>query len=305
MRKQFFRKIDSLLPRWVARLPYDFALWTMKAVLGMGLKTKVWNRNSTRSGSFIMGVSDLDITILSRSSVPFEFLNYSLAVFKKIFIFLGETNLYHEKQLEMVLPRMNAFEMKRDPVLKGMAAHPVEESAVEKFVFTQRMLFADIFTLKEDPTMRQSKWRNHFELIGYPHQGKLIDLTFVVNSLKELSSYDPLISQGLESWLKEIGKPGFNIYETDLTSGFKIMAPHCYLWFHHQDESSFLEGLNDFQKAIIKRQIDWEFWGLYAQRFHLNRNSIVEHMGRLKQAYKFVSSAEEYERLERDIALAF
>ncbi len=306
MRKQFFRRIDSVLPRPVALIPYQCALWALRAFIGIGMKCWVWNRNSTRNGAFIFGVSDLDVTVVARSSISFEFLNYALATLRRVFIFLGETNLYHYSHLSVVLPRMNAFELKRDPDLQKF--HPVIEtdSQVDKFVFTQRMLFADIFTLAADSSLRQSKWKNHFELIGYPHHGKNIDLKFVTNALKELCDHNSRVSEALEMWLLQVFKPGFNPYHSKLGEGFRILAPHCHLWFHLENtDKEFLDGLNQMEREIIKAQINWEFWGLYCQRYNIDRQQILNHLNRLQKAYACIVSKEESKKLEQDIALAF
>jgi hypothetical protein len=304
MRKQFFRYIDSLLPRRIARLPYDVALVVLKGFIGLGMHANVWNRNSTRSGAFIMGVSDLDITVVSHGKISFEFLRYALAKLKTLFIFLGETNLYQESHLGMILPRMNAFELKRDPVLKDFYPVNADEDDVAKFVFTQRMLFSDVFTLKEDPKMRQSKWKNHFDLIGYPHQ-QVIDLEFVITALKKLCHHNERISRALDNWSSAVFEKNFDVYHSDLGEGFKLLAPHCYLWFELRDDSEFLRSLDAFEEKLFKAQFNWEIWGLYSQRFHLNHDQILEHLGRLKKAHAIISTKEEIERLERDIALAF
>lgn len=306
MRKQFFRRIDSVLPRWVALIPYLCALWALRLFIGLGMKASVWNRNSTRNGAFIFGVSDLDVTVVGRSSISFDLLKSILAGLKKVFIFLGETNLYHYSQLDLVLPRMNVYELKRDPDLQKLNRFPKQETKIEKFTFTQRMLFADVLTLAADSSLRQSKWKNHFDLIGYDHQGKTIDLKFVKEALKDLCDHNPKISEAIEIWLKHVFKPGFDPYHSDLGEGFKILAPHAYLWFHLENrDKEFLDSLNEMEKEIIRAQINWEFWGLYCQRYNLNRQQILDHLHRLLKVYACIASKEESKKLEQDVALAF
>lgn len=306
MRKQFFKRIDSVLPRPVALIPYLGALWVLRLFIGLGIKASVWNRNSTRSGSFIFGVSDLDLTVVAKSSVSYEFLKYILMSLKRFFIFLGETNLYHYSHLSLVLPRMNVFELKRDPELLVLNQHPKAETTIDKFIFTQRMLFADVFTLAQDASLRQLKWKNHFDLIGYDHQGKNIDLVFVTNALKKLCDHNQRISEALDLWVVKVFSPDFDPYHAKLGEGFKILAPHCYLWFHFDNQDkAFLESLNEMERAIIKSQVDWEFWGLYCQRYNLNREQILAHLKRLTTAYACLSSDAELKKLEQDIALAF
>lgn len=294
-----------MLPRWVARLPYDMALWVIWAYFKLGFGARVWNRNSTRTGSFVMGVSDLDITIVYKGVLPFSLLNEALRGFKKFFIFLGEANVYQFAHLGRILPRMNACELKRDPVLEFYRTKVKFPDEIEKFVFTQRMLFSDVFTLRSEPEMRQEKWKQHMKLLGVDTKDKFIDLDFVLNVLKSFALNDSRICSALDEWKKRIFTPGLDIYQTDLGEGFKILAPHLYLWFQSKDERPFLQDLGENDKKIIRRQIDWEFWGLYSQRYHLDHKSIEAHMKRLIIPYKYVAGQEEAERLERDIALVF
>lgn len=303
MRKQFFRAIDSVLPRWVALIPYLVALWVMKLFLGLGMSCRVWNRNSTRSGAFIFGVSDLDVTVVARKDLSFELLRNALSVFKRIFVFLGETNLYHESHMPFISHRINPFELARDPELRSRYAIERPFTQEAKFVFTQRMLFADIHTLKSGPELRQSKWKNHFDLISYPTP-EFIDLGFVVKALKDLSGHNQRVADGLDRWL-EIIKPGIDIYQAPLPEGFRILAPHCYLWFHFRDDNELLVTLTQQEKDLVKTNIDWEYCGLYTQRFHMNCVQVREHLNRLVKVYEMVSSKEESKRLELDIALAF
>jgi hypothetical protein len=304
MRKKIFQTIDSCLPRSVARLPYDVALLVIRALLRPGLSCQVWNRNSTRTGSFVMGVSDLDLTIVALHDVSYEFLRYFLGVMKKCFIFLGETALYQEQDLKRILPRMNPYELDRDPVLKSYAGFIKPKSDVEKFIFTQRMLFSDIHTLIHLPETRQSKWKNHFSLIGFASP-EFIDAAFVLKVLKQLSGNDELISQAIDNWVRLIQGPAFDIFQADLGEGFKILAPHCYLWFENRDNSEFLKKLTPFQKDLILSQIDWEFWGLYSQRYLVWGDSPLRHMERFTRVVELLSSKEAATDYQREIQLTF
>ena len=298
MKKQIFTIADAMLPRWVAKLPYTFAILALK-LIGFGLDCVVWSRNSVRSKTFIFGVSDLDITVISRRNLNVSFFNDCLLTLKKLFIFLGEINLYDEKDLELVLNHMNPYELGRDPELESFVKLKNKEIRnVDKFVYIQRMLFSDIHSLHEAPNLRQAKWRLILNAIGHNHNQKFIDLNYVIKVLKDLSCSSERISQSIDNWKTKILKKKIDIFHEDFGEGFRILAPHCYLWFHSMDESFFLKGLNEFEKNVVKAQIDWEISGIYSQKYHLERESISLHISRLKMVYSFISNNEELKKLE-------
>jgi hypothetical protein len=304
MRKQFFTSFDSVLPRWLAKLPYEVALIAIKVVLGSQVGVGVWNRNSTRTGSFILGVSDLDISALAQQEVSSQRLYELLKKLKRVFIFLGETNLYRRDQLGMILPRMNSFELKRDPDLEKLAVHERSFDEVEKFVFTQRMLFSDALTLNENPKYRQAKWKFHMNLIGV-EAPSIIEIPFVIDTLKKLSGFNPRISDSLDLWREHFHRPEFDVYRSRLGPGLKILAPHCHVWFQVHEDRAFLQDLSEQERRLIRRQIDWEVWGLYTQKFHPSQTTVREHLKRLTFAYRYVAGEIEAIRLEKEISLVF
>jgi hypothetical protein len=205
----------------------------------------------------------------------------------------------------MILPKMNVYELKRDPLLEQELTTLRIADDVEKFVFIQRMLFSDIFSLSAEPHMRQKKWKNHFKSIGIEAQNSFIDVHFVIEKLKGLTGNDRPICESIDLWKNEVFKKNFDVYHARLGSGFRIMAPHCHLWFEHSDEQDFLNSLTAKHKQIIQRQIEWEFWGLYTQRLSIDHASVVQHFKRISLAYRLVTNQIEAERLEQEVALVF
>ena len=96
----------------------------------------------------------------------------------------------------------------------------------------------------------------------------------------------------------EVLKKEIDVFHEDFGEGFRILAPHCYLWFHRMDESFFLKGLNEFEKNVVKAQIDWEICGIYSQKYQLEKESILLHISRLKKVHSFISTKDELKRLE-------
>lgn len=285
-------------------MPYDLAMLGVKAVLGQRLGLRSWNRNSTRTGSFVMGVSDLDITVVYGEHLYFPSLMSHLRKLKKIFIFLGEANLYKFDHLSMILPRMNTFELKRDPRLETFATHERVSDDIEKFVFTQRMLFSDAHTLFANPEFRQAKWKYHFNLIGEKVPEK-INVNTVVGVLKKLAGDNERIRFSLDQWASRFHENGFDVFRANLGEGFKIMAPHCYVWFQKHEDRPFLQNTSDWEKQLLKRQIDWEVWGLYTQKYLPEQTTVKEHLKRLAFVYRYAAGLPEAMRLEKEISLVF
>lgn len=303
MRKQFFRGIDSLLPRWLAKAPYLFALLLIRLLLSRPLGLKVWNRNSTKTNSFVFGVSDLDLTVLGSSLASAGFLTKAFLSLKRVFPFLGEVNYYVEEELSFVLKRMNPFELRRDPLLGSCISESKTPSKAQKFVFLVRMLFSDVHSLGKTPVIRQAKWRHHLRETGNFREGEFITVEVVVRVLKEIASETPRICRSLDLWANQVFTKDFNPYRAPLGEGFWILAPHLHLWFEEGDEKTFLRTLSEFEKEVLRSQIDWEFWGLYTQRLYSEQN-VLPHLERLLEVLHLIAP-DEVQSLEREISLVF
>ncbi len=278
--------MDQILPRGLALFPYSTGLLFLRILLKLlfGPATKVWDRNSVRARTFIFGVSDLDITVLSDRELPAPELCKALKISKRFLPFLGEANVYLATDLKVLVPRMNSFELRRDPVLESVTKVARREDRIEKLIFLQRMFFSDALTLAEGPLLRQKKWRHHLELTGIEvPEGQLTTET-VIQALGSLLPSRPGLSGSLRRWMKEFRSPEFDVYHAEMGEGFRILAPHLYLWFHHDREArdrELLESLLSEERALIERQIDWEIWGLYCQRSWLRATQVLEHLERL------------------------
>jgi len=305
MRKQFFSMVDSLLPRAVALIPYQGGLLLLRLIFEFGLGVEVWNRNSTRNGSFIFGVSDLDITLVHDGRVSVEFIHSVLKTLKKIIPFLGEANLYQVNHLPLVLSRMNSFELMRDPELSSKFRQEKNFSLGERFVFIQRMLFSDAHSLKNNPLYRQMKWRNHFKFINYDLKGEFIDFISVVNVLKELCQDNPRLCQSIDHWSENVFENNFDTYRANLGEGFGILAPHCKLWFQSLEDVSYLKHLTPLELEILLAQIDWEICGIYAQKFHLPEKQSLEHLRMLIKVQALALNLESEQKLISELTLLF
>ena len=292
MRQNFFPFIDSLLPRSVALLPYRIALGFVCFMLKLacGWDTRVWNRNSTRIGSFVFGVSDLDITVVAGKNFNETLFMEILKQSKRLFVFLGETNFYKENDLSWIIEKANLFELTRDPELSLPYLKDINplRTNVDKFVFIQRMLFTDFRLLHENPEGRQRKWRGYLKLIEEDYGDRIINVSLVMSVLTKLLGKNTEIESSLAKWLELAIQGETDFYRKDLGLGFRILAPHCQMW-EQIDVPSFVLRLTEIEKMIIKRQIDWEIWGLYVQSHWLDKNQSAQHLTNLSRVYKYVN----------------
>jgi hypothetical protein len=305
MRKQFFSMVDSVLPRQVALIPYQTGLLLLKLIFQFGLGIHVWNRNSTRNGSFIFGISDLDITLVYDGRVSVEFIHSALKTLKKIVPFLGEVNLYQANHLSVILSKMNSFELMRDPELISKYKQHKRPSLGERFVFIQRMLFSDAHSLNADPLYRQLKWQNHLKLINFEFKGELIDFYSMITVLKELSQNTPRLCESIQNWSEKVFENNFDVYRTNLGEGFGIFAPHCKLWFQSFEDVSYLKSLTKIELEIFLAQIDWEICGIYSQKYHLPRSQFQYHLEMLLKVQAIASIDEKENQLRSELTLLF
>ncbi len=286
MKKHHFYRLDQILPRGVALFPYIMGLFFVRLLFKLlfGPTTKIWDRNSVRARTFVFGVSDLDITVFSDRELPAPFLCKALTLSKRVLPFLGEANVYCAVGLKALVTRMNTFELRRDPVFEALTKAARSEDRIEKLVFLQRMFFSDALTLGDGPLLRQKKWRHHLELTGIKEPGGLLKTETIIQILGSLLPSRPGLSGSLGRWMAESKNPEFDVYHADLGEGFRILAPHLYLWFYHDREAQdreLLKGLLAEERVLVERQIDWEICGLYCQRHLIQTTEVLVHLERL------------------------
>lgn len=293
------------MPRWLAILPYSVALIFIRMLFKVlfGPSTKVWSRNSTRSKTFVFGISDLDLTVLAPNRTSRQMLTEALRISKRIFPFLGEAHFYSTEHLSWILPHINTYELKRDPHLLAWRGLSPQENNVERFVFLQRMFFSDAHTLRSQAKYRQQKWIHHLKLTGLKVPSGLITLETVKEILMSLVEQNQSISESLDLWLKKHESGSFDVYRENLGESFKIIAPHLYLWFHDDvtRDETFLNELKPEFKSIIQRQIDWEIWGLYCQRHWMKEDQVIQHLSRLIRVKKVLDPSLNEQQLMGEI----
>lgn len=299
-----FNFIDKILPTGLSKLVYEMAELDIKTKIQLeDPKLEIWSRNSTKLGSFVFGISDLDLTILDASQTKVS-LKDRLKYFKKCWKFLGEANYYQREHLQDLLPSCNRYELLRDPLLfelskKLMVKEVIDDEGVEKLIFLLRLLQSDL-KLESFPHIRQKKWKQHWKELGF---GEISFFTRqeLLKKISELTAADPRLMEGIREWDKLKGVRGFDVFHTKFSPGFKMLFPHQHLWFHTLSESEELSDFSPLARKIIKRQIDWEVWGIYTQRYWLAEDNMLAHLNRLMKVYETLASQEEIERSYRMI----
>ena len=298
MIRAFLYFIDQILPKPIRALPYAMAeidLYSDLSSENSGFE--LWSRNSFKLGSFVFGISDLDLTIVTSGNLDHLRVKDFLKRKKKQWPFLGEANFYDRSDLINLAFFINKFEKQRDPELGRYLPEIIDESIeIEQLVFLLRLLQSDR-ELEFNPRYRHKKWIQHLAQLGITI-GKTFNRSDLLDIICERIKNYPHLERGLRDWDVKRTRPDFDVYHADLDEGFKILYPHQHLWFHTDSFQSFFQERDQFEKKLIKRQIDWELWGLYTQRFYISRESMELHLSRLLKVYAFVAEETDILRVQ-------
>lgn len=300
-----FHFIDGIIPRAVAAIHYKAAYNSLFITFSSHPNIEIWFRNSFEKGNFVFGVSDLDLTILLKKPATKEELTYIRRVLhdhKKLYPFLGEINLYQEGWLDIFAPTLNYYERLRDSkISKRMQEISLKDMNVDKVVFILRNFYTDRVKLKTHPTLRQKKWRAHFQEMNL-NVPEMIGIKELCNALKNILNLEE------ENWTKVLKavKSGIsvelneeNIFSTSLPEYWKYLFPHKYLWFESKREEA-IKIRGTFLASVCLRQIEWEIWGIMSQIMFLKSDGInIEiHLLRLKNLVEII---DEKSKIPEDI----
>ena len=300
-------------------MPYDYAFNYLKeAILFNGLPVELWVRNSVRQGNYRFGLSDLDLTVYSdaMNETQFKKLKHLLTEAKKLFPFLGETNVYISPLAENLIQSANIHEIGRDPELLSRMPK-VKDHPVDKTVFLLRMLYSDKTNLLQRPELRKSKWIMHLQGTDFEeHHGFGFDsVVSYLNSIIGVHGVD----EALQYLKGDVSEP--SVFLDEKPKLWKYLFPHKHLWFETAVPDSPEEVRGTILADICLRQIDWEVWGLMTQlpfipdrqlgfKVHLNRlarvaseidpdSKVASRINYLIQHSDFLKLCKENETLER------
>ena len=294
LRDSFFYGVDKLLPMWMRRLPYLAALKNTQLDLHGQYGISVWARNTFKSGDFVFGVSDLDLTVVieSKCELKTEWLEI-LHRNKKRYPFIGEINFYFLEKTPVYLSSLNSYEGMRDPELMQLIPGRVKFDRIDKIVFLLRMLFSDREKLLSFPELRQKKWKSHFSLLGMSSSG-IENFDTISEKIIQLLHDEPEIRNHILSvldFMKTNTLTDKSIFSSELPLTWKFLFPHKYLWFLSKSEREEVpESMSSFLIQICLRQIDWEIWGLMSQLPYskgLSYNLNI-HMRRLRRVVELI-----------------
>lgn len=303
--------LDSLLPRFVAAIPYKIAFIILQKRLKHLADVNIWYRNSFKKGNYVFGISDLDITILMSQKNYRESSSeilHILSSHKKIFPFLGESNFYFYELINLESACLNDFESKRDPILLFMIASKFEnENQVEKIVFLLRALSSDKEKLTNFPLIRQSKWKAHLKDLGIEIP-KQVTKDFIIDTIIDLfdlpkEQHPELRKIMAISSSTEI--KDHDIYHIQLPYLWKYIFPHKFIWeeTHLNDDFSLIK--NTIIEKICLRQLNWENWGIMSQLPFLRKNNdIIAHLNRQSKLALALGDKLTYERFKIVISFA-
>ncbi len=318
MRHEFFMLLDNYLPRNWASAPYEIAFQSVRRDFILhGLPCQLWTRNSYRHGNFVFGLSDLDLTLyIQRDHITkgeYRVIQAVLHHAKKMFPYLGETNLYLAPLAEQFSSSLNLHERQRDPQLDALLPPSSSENRyADDIVFLIRMLHSDRLKLIHQPHLRQKKWRSHLWLtLGWKMENELIDFNMVVEAILQRLDRPTKEKELVRGALYMLKNPLFDevaIYHWNMTPFWKFIFPHRYLWFERNDLE---EGWDNFLAAdllqITMRQIDWEIWGLMSQYPFLPHHELMlrRHLLRLGKAANALDPRSDYpDKIEKLIQSA-
>jgi hypothetical protein len=300
LRNQFFTFADWLMPLWLKLIPYKIGFIICKNLFLYTFKnSKLWVRNSVQRKTLVFGLSDLDLTFLT--DYPIDRNQFSQANKKVKFLvpFLGEINFYQNNHFEFIAKTINSFELERDHHLQSFITHTPQSDEVEKVVFLLRMLRSDKALLRGENHYRQNKWRDHFRMLNLSSPPGMITAEIIIKEISHFFSNKDEIFKTLGTWLSSAPWRD-DLYHDHFGEHWKFLNPHLYLWFEKNDEQLAL-NVSELEKNILKRQIDWELFGLYSQRLWLDMNSVNRHVERLEKCLSYYKLPTENILLFREI----
>ncbi len=291
--------VRFLLPAAAARAPYEWSFRRLEDRLSRGIAgALLWPRNSYLTAAFTPFLSDLDMTLL----LPREPERDQIAAIKselrsarRLFPFLGETNVYVESQAAALREAANSFELSRDPRLSEKLPSSTTDSSIPELrpqaaAFLLRMLEADLDNLVSVPGARRRKWEVHFAEIAKrvpfdpPAWIQVCENPFGALCRAALSLLDFPVSQLFKEAAESLTayfdsqSVGVPLHERPMNVWVRAALPHraCF-------EAFALPAISEDWIRLCRAQVAWEVWGLSSQyRLADDHQGIAGHLRRLR-----------------------
>lgn len=257
----------NVIPQFLTKLPYWVALKNFQLKL-RPLGVRVWPRNSYAQGRMTLALSDLDLTFYtSRQNFLYQKTPITSIIeqLRQRYPYTGEINCYFEDDLLSYKNIANVLEIERDPILMSMLS-PLKLSHYDTIAFLNHMLISDLHQLKVNILHRQKKWRpyiGHFSSVEEFKQAFLLALEPHPFDRDEYNQFWHQV------WLGD----------SDLDRKLELIhMPHRFDVLTHDDDFD----LSPDEKNILAAHVNWEIWGLMAQRpLNTQVQVTIQHLERL------------------------
>jgi hypothetical protein len=298
---QLVRSINaSSATRAIAHLYYLLAYFFIKQSFNktFSQQEKIWIRNSFYSGNTVLGLSDIDLSLLitdKTNSHQLKKFLINIIELKKIFPFIGEINVLDTNSIKDFLPYCNSYEVNRDPDLKELSKS-TQLSKDQAYTYILRCFSSDYHHLSLFPELRIKKWSKHLLEINKYTKFKIQKISHNT-PLKILSSLysNTIVDRVLSKLYYSKGPYDFNIKEIAV----------CFLLYpstiYHINESKELtselikeitnlaSSNNDLLFKNFFNQQSWEIWGLFTQINSQKLLNLEDHLKLMKSFTEIVA----------------
>lgn len=236
-------------------LYYPFFLISKLSILG--LKVNLHTRHSYYFKKILFLVSDIDLTIYTNEQENPEQLvsaHNRYRILKKVFPILGEVNFWNLKMLKQLVPILNIYELKRDPLLLNLLNETKSNNDDEKILYIIKLLRGDLKNLRNSPRRRLGKYQYCFEVLNPLTQLKSDDL----NSVEHLVDYISveIFESKYEGLLRKIQ----NLVKNNESEDLELNA----IW--NVDYDYFEKTYDQLKhKELVIKTLHWEIVGCVTQ----------------------------------------
>jgi hypothetical protein len=238
--------------------PFYFLL---KTFLGP-YSDKVFARHSFYFKKIKFGISDIDFTLYSKSSILIKTkgLNKLLPFVKKMIPILGEINYVDDKGIESLKAYINPVELRRDPELKLLIDEDKTPSIIQKEVFLLRIFSSDVKNMKKGLHKRIKKISYCISLLEPLEEVGPSDLKSVGHFIeylkaKALKSNDSIVYD----YLLDLFQEENSVQNSERLALVKDCLNKTWEKILEQDE------WKEVDKNLVIEFLKWELWGIYTQ----------------------------------------
>ncbi len=261
-------------------------------------------RNSYALGYYEPLYSDIDVTVMGDREDLASFVSRINKLRSKLSI-VGEVNAFEKKDAGEAALFANPYELYRDPLLRdslrqtsGPSHGP---SDADKVVFLVKMLEADYKALQTRPHTRVRKWNQHLDMLFKDSlENELPSVTAILNvASKHLNVVDEEFRRSLFKYFSELesGRALHLVAEEHLSQ-------NPWWWSFFPNRFCFLpvqEPLTVDQKQILIRSLNWEIFGMLAQKLQMDISTTQQHLLDLRKVGQAVLNQSELPVKDREL----